>query len=67
MFINFSLPEFDPQHMQDIFSSSPKRPDRLWGPTQLAVQGVPGDPSLEVKRPGSDLNLITSIMCRGEE
>jgi hypothetical protein len=34
--------------------SSPRRPDRLWGPTQPPIQWVPGALSPGFKRPGRE-------------
>jgi hypothetical protein len=40
----------------EIFSSSPPRPDRLWGPSSLLSKWVPGTVSPGVKRPGREVN-----------
>jgi hypothetical protein len=37
-----------------IFSSSPQRPDRLWGPPSLFIQWVPGNLSPGIKREGRE-------------
>jgi hypothetical protein len=38
---------------ENIFSS-PRRPDRLWGPPSLLYNGYRGALSLRVKRPGNE-------------
>jgi hypothetical protein len=43
--------------------SSPRRPDRLWGPTNLLVPGV----FLGGKAPGAWSRPLTSNYCRGQE
>jgi len=46
---------FESREEQDIFLSSPKRPDRLWGRLSLPFNGY-RDSSQGVKRPGREVN-----------
>jgi hypothetical protein len=49
-------PSFEIRLGQEIFSS-PKRPDRLWGPRSLLLNGYRGSfPG--VKRPGSEVDHL---------